>query len=349
MHLPIIKADKYFPIYFDFGSGGGDTKVQTISDTYGKLRTPFVNYLQGQIGQPGPVYSGERTAPITAQETQSLDKVNEYANQKPGENSTINAGKQQIENTLNGNYDPSTSPYYQAVKAQAAQNLSDTQKNIASNSAGGGRYFTGSRIKQQSRAATDSALNLNTILGQQAENERQRQISVLPQALQYGQAEQNMPLQQATALQTLGSLPRTLQQNTDNSALENFYKSNYDYPLSILQLIAGVQTPPTQTATPQNSFLQNATQGGALAALLAMNCWVAAEVLAYGDMNAPKVCDARFFVTNIAPVWFKEFYLKHGYNFAAYIRHKPVIKFLLRPLFELFSFIGRKKIGVRYV
>lgn len=251
----------------DFGSGGGKAKTETVSDTYGNLRNPFLNYLTNQIGQPGPVYKGETTAPITPLETQSLSKVQDYANQGP--NATIGAGEKQIQDTLNGNYDPQTSVYYQAMKAAAAQNLTDTNKSIASDAAGSGRYFSGSRIKQQSRAATDQATNLNAILGQEADNERNRQISVLPQALAYGQSDQALPLQQASALQTIGALPRTLQQNTDNAALENFYKSQYDYPLSILQLIAGVQAPPTQTVTPQNSSLQNITQGATSAALLA--------------------------------------------------------------------------------
>lgn len=266
MMLPILRG-KFHPICYDFGSGGGDPKVSTVSDTYGKLRDPFVNYLTNKIGQPGPIYQGQTTAPITPLETQSLAKVQDYANQGP--NATMQAGEKQIQDTLNGSYDPQSSVYYQAMKAAAAQNLTDTNKSIASDSAGAGRYFSGSRIKQQARAATDQATNLNAILGTEANNERNRQISVLPEALQYGQAGQDMPLKQAAALQSIGALPRTLQQNTDNAALENFYKSQYDYPLSILQLIAGVQGPPTQTVTPQNSFAQNATQGGIGAAELA--------------------------------------------------------------------------------
>lgn len=285
--LPIIRASKFHPIFYDFSSPkDGKTNLLTgegllynqksgeasvAADPYGDLRKPFVDYLKNQIGKTGPTYSGEITAPMSDQENQSLTKVNEYANQTQGGNSTINAGKKQIEDTLNGNYDPSTSPYYQAVKAQAAQNLTDTNKQIASDSAGAGRYFTGSRIKQQSRAASDSALNLNTILGQQAENERQRQVSLVPQALSYGQSEQQLPLQQAAALQTIGALPRTLQQNTDTAKQNEFYKSQYDYPLSILQLIAGVQTPPTYNQPQGNPLLAGLGQGaGSMLPLLLM-------------------------------------------------------------------------------
>lgn len=362
MLLPILRfspTGKFFPICYDFGSGGGKTKVSTISDTYGDARSKLLNYIagtpydnsngnMGQIGKPGPVYSGERTAPMTAQEQGSLDKVDEYA--KTGYGDTFKAGAKQIQDTLSGGYDPASSPYYQAVKAQAAQNLQKTKAGIASDAAGSGRYFAGSRIKQQGNAATQSELGLQTVLGQQAENERQRQISVLPQAMAYGQAEQQLPLQQATALQSLGSLPRTLNQNTDNSMLENFYKSQYDYPLSILQLLSGIQTPPTQTATPQNSMLQNLTQGGvSAAALAAMMCWVAEQVVGDGTMFNSKVNDVRYFLNFSAPKWFKEFYVKHGIDFAIFIKTKPVIKAVLRPLFECFAFMGRLERSVRYV
>lgn len=327
-------------------SSGSFTKspgVSTVADPYGSVREPFLRYITGEIGKPGPSYTGEVTAPMSAQEKASLGKVDEYANTGFGD--TFKAGNKQIQDTLNGNYDPSTSAYYQAVKAKSAQNLADTQRNIASNSAGAGRYFTGSRIKQQARAANDSALNLDVILGQQAENERQRQISVLPQALAYGQAEQQLPLAQANALQTYGALPRMLQQNTDDVNLSQWNKANYDYPLSILQLIAGVQSPPVYQQNPDRigqimELLGKA--GTAAAAGAGAGCWVAAEV--FGGWDDERTHNARNFINNIGPVWFKEFYLKHGEHVALYIHNKPLLKMTLRPLFELFSLLGSEKV-----
>lgn len=245
--MPILAGGAAASKSKSFNSSPG---VSTVADPYGGLRDAYLPYLEGQIGKPGPSYPGPITAPMSAQENASLDKVNQYANQ--GENSTINAGKAQIEKTLNGSYDPSTSSYYQAVKAQSAANLADTNRTIASNAAGANssRYFTGSRIKQQARATNDSGMNLDTILGTLADNERQRQISVLPQALAYGTQAEQLPLQQATALQTLGALPRMLEQNTNDVNLNQWNKANYDYPLSILSMIAGVQAPPVYQQNP---------------------------------------------------------------------------------------------------
>ena len=249
----------------DFGSPKG---VNTVADPYGSLRKPFLESMIGKIDQPGPVYQGKTAAEMTDQEKASLDKVSQYANQMKG--STFNAAKGEIEKTLGGQYDPATSPYYQAVKAQSAANLEDTKRQIASDAAAKGRYFTGSRVKQQARETGESNRNLDVILGTLAENERQNRLNVIPQALALAQAEEQLPLQQAAALQTYGALPRNIEQAKLDAQLENFYKSQYEYPLSIMQLIAGVQAPPVYQAKGP-SAAQNATQsalqlGGTLAA-----------------------------------------------------------------------------------
>lgn len=71
-------------------------------------------------------------------------------------------------------------------------------------------------------------------------------------------------------------------------------------------------------------------------------CWVAAEI--FGGWYHPKTVGARHFIGNIAPKWFRDFYVKHGEKIAKYISDKPVIKAILWPLFEIFSFIGRKRL-----
>jgi len=69
-------------------------------------------------------------------------------------------------------------------------------------------------------------------------------------------------------------------------------------------------------------------------------CWIAAEL--FGGWYKPKTCSARNFVNNIAPQWFKELYMKYGEKFAKFISNKPIMKFILKPLFEIFAWIGGK-------
>jgi len=56
-------------------------------------------------------------------------------------------------------------------------------------------------------------------------------------------------------------------------------------------------------------------------------CWVAREV--YGVDN-PKWLLFRDWLLNQAPAWFRDLYLKHGEQFAAFISNKPLLKSLIR-------------------
>lgn len=216
-------------------------EVAVVADPYKDVREPLNNYLNQNIGKVTP-YQGEQVAPMSSQEQKSLGTLDQYTG--GADSSTYNAGKAQIEGTLNGKYDPTTSPYYQAVKAEAYRNLGDTQKGIADNAAGGGRYWSGARLQEQGRAGTDVANSLNTVMGDLANKERDRQMQMVPQAMSYGQYAEQAPLRQTEALQTYGALPRTINQATDQAAYEEWIRSNFTQPMQVAQLASGVQQAP---------------------------------------------------------------------------------------------------------
>lgn len=222
--------------------------VNVAADPYKSVRDPLLNWLSGQIGQTGPSYQNQTIAPLSDQEKQSLEYLNQYG--KTTTSPTYGAAMGEINKTLTDNYNPATSPYYQAVKAEAARNLKDVQENIDRNTPSARAYFSGARIKNQSRAATDTAIGLNNTLGQLALQERQNKLSILPQALQY----LNVPLQQAEAYQNVGALPRQIEQAKLSADLEDWLRSNYQYPMDIAGLSSNVQQEPLyQQNTP--SFL----------------------------------------------------------------------------------------------
>lgn len=340
---------------------GGGTSV--AADPYERVRNQLNDWLTGtgtpgqpgytpgQIGQPGKSYTGEMVAPLSEQEGKSFGFLKKYGEQGYGD--TFKQGQGEISKTLTNEYDPTTSPYYQAVKAHSAKNLEETQRNIASNAAGGGRYWTGARLEQEGKAARESELGLNNLLGVLSENERQRRLDVLPQALNFGQAEQRLPLEKASAFQTLGALPRNIQQAQDTSSQNEWLRSQVEYPLEIAKLASNVQTPPTYQQKPPSGLEQLLTGAGSTAGnigtMLLMAklfpalaaCWVASEI--FGGWTEPKTEAARYFVNNIAPLWFKEFYLRYGEAIAEFIHDKPIFKMALRPLFEIFAFIGKEK------
>lgn len=224
---------------------GGKTQtpsVSVVADPYGETRTKYLDWLNGQIGQPGATYSGQMVAPLTDQENQSLTSLDQYANRKTP--STFTAAKKQVEDTLGGNFDPTKSAYYQGVKAEAASNLQDTQANIADNAAGKGAFWTGARNSLQADAAKDTNLALNTMLGQLANEERNRQIQVLSNAESLANTEDNASLKTTAALQDYGALPRENENATNQAAYNEWLRSNVEYPMNIGQLAASTQQAP---------------------------------------------------------------------------------------------------------
>lgn len=225
-----------------FSSGKSSTQqtpsFEKVYDPFEATRAKLNEFLSQQIGKSGPKYSGDRVAPISDIEQASLDKAKELA-AKPSTGPLFQAASEEAKKTLSGEYDPSTSPYYQAVKAESERNLQKTQDYIKDEAAGGRRYYGGVRLEQQREAATDNTNNLNTVLGTLAENERNRMTSLVPVAASLDNQELLAPAKQAQALQVIGALPRELQQAYLDALYQDFYQSEYEYPLNIAQIASG--------------------------------------------------------------------------------------------------------------
>lgn len=236
-------------------------EYMTTYDPFSEVRSKLSSYLSGQIGKPAEQYKGEMVAPKTTQETQSLDWLKKYADQ--GTSEGMGLANEEVRKTMTGYYDPSTSPYYQAVKAESARNLANTQADIGSQAAGGGRYWGGARLQQQQEAGSESARGLNTMLGQMAETERGRRFEAIPYAAALGQYQEQQPLDKAQALQQYGGLDRTLQQAQDEAVYNEWLRSTQDYPLQIAQLSQGLaaQQPIMSQVGYQPSFMQNYGSG----------------------------------------------------------------------------------------
>ncbi len=199
-------------------------------------------------------------AGATPQETQSLDFLKGYVDQPTSEN--MNLANAEIKKTMTGGYDPTSSPYYQAVKAEASRNLNLAQQDIASNAAGAGRYWSGARLKEQGGASNDAAIAMNKLLYGMQETERNKISSMVPIAAQLGQYQEQQPLQKAQALQSLGSLNRVLQQARDEAVYNEWLRATQEYPLQIGSLASGMAKEPyyvqrTKTPSPFMSAISN--------------------------------------------------------------------------------------------
>lgn len=218
--------------------------VNVAADPYKDVRESYLKWLTPEIGKPGATYPGQLVAPLSDQESKSFDFLRQYGEGGLGASQPFQQGKAEISKTLTDQYNPATSPYYQAVKAEASKNLQETKKGIAQETSGGGRYWAGARAGRQQEAASESERGLNTLLGLMSEKERQNRLSVLPQAFQYGQAEAQEPLQQAGAYQSLGALPRSVEQMLNTANYQEWLRSQVGYPMDIAGMAQQTQQPP---------------------------------------------------------------------------------------------------------
>ena len=230
-----------------FSSKKSTPEYTSVADPYKDVRETMLPWLKSQIGQPAEQYKGEMVAGATPQEKQSLDFLKGYVDQ--GQSEGMKLANEEVKKTMTGEYDPTSSPYYQAVKAESARNLDLAQKQIKDQAAGGGRYYSGARIKEQGTAANDAAIAMNKLLGGMAENERARRLSTVPVAAELGKYSEEQPLQKATALQGLGGLDRTLNQARDEAIYNEWLRANQEYPLQIASLASGLSREPYYAQT----------------------------------------------------------------------------------------------------
>ena len=96
-------------------------------------------------------------------------------------------------------------------------------------------------------------------------------------------------------------------------------------------------------ANPFSQAISAVNAVGNIAGSFMKPCWVASEIFG-GWYNIDTIL-ARFYVCNIAPKWFLNFYIKYGETIAKFISNKPILKKLLRPLFEYFASKGKEKLN----
>ena len=239
-----------------FKSTKSTPEYSAVADPYQSVREPLLSWLNQEIGKPAEQYKGEMVAESTPQEKQSLDFLQKYVDQ--GSSEGMNLANDEIKKTMTGQYDPTSSPYYQAVKAESAKNLEEAQNSIADKAAGGGRFWSGARLKEQGDASNDAAIAMNKLLYGMAETERGRRLSSVPMAAELGQLEEQKPLAKTQALQSAGSLNRILQQARDEAIYNEWLRSTQEYPLQIGSLASGLAREPyyAQTTTKPSAFKQ---------------------------------------------------------------------------------------------
>jgi len=260
-------------------SGGSSTPDKTTTTT--ELPTWAQPYSQ-QLLQRGaalssqnmPVYTGQRTAGLNGMQTQGMQMATQRAtNGDP----TLNAGAQNVQDTLNGTYLSSGNPYLSGAIDAASQDVTrnynsavnGTDATFARSGAFGGSAWQQAQ-GDNSRNLANSLGNLSTNMHMQDyTNERNNQMQAQNTALTYG----NQAYTDANALMGAGATQfgYDQQQLTDQ---QNLFNEQAQAPYASLDVLAntirgavGGGGSITQTAPGSNGLAQGV---GAAASLYSL-------------------------------------------------------------------------------
>lgn len=214
------------------------------SETGKKLSEWIQKYMDQYV--PGQAYGGKLSAGMTSQEGKGLDILNQYLN-SPGTGNLFSSGKQQILDTLSGKYaDVNASPFIKAMKDVSAQDLTDAINASRRGSGARGKFFSTASLGEEKDLTNRNLQNLNSIIGNFIQNERQNMLGAATTAQGMDTYEnQTIPLSKIQTSQTFGSLQRTLEQADLERQYNEFVRqrSEMAQPISAAQSLYGTNTP----------------------------------------------------------------------------------------------------------
>lgn len=222
-----------------------------------------------------------------------------------------------------------------AIADITAKSLKDINVQLAKSGAG---TFMESGASQSIGARAAGDIRRSTY---ESNLERQLAIREYNEALKKQQEEGNINISQLNNQYNQQMLLNLLNLSTGSSAqVQAPVLTSTGQLSSRLAGLRSMNTSGTQTAdstkfTNSNPFLTGFGYGGASFGAM---CWVAAEV--FDGWNDFRTQYARYYIINDSPTWFFRLYAKFGKQFAKFIHNKPILKNMIRPLFEYFAKLG---------
>lgn len=186
-----------------------------VMDT-GRQVADFVSkFLPGFT--PGQAYGGQLNAGVGQLEGQSQNFLSQFLDSSMSD--VFGAGKQNIIDTLQGNYDPVSSDFYKGLRNEALRTRDEAIDAGNRSAAAGGSFYTDSRQRNTSDIAGRTSNFLTQTLGDLFNKERDRASNALSLVPSFSSYENEFPLRKAQAAATIGSQPRLIEQ----AALERNY------------------------------------------------------------------------------------------------------------------------------
>lgn len=168
---------------------------------------------------------------LTPYERTALEQLGLYTG--GGASPTSQAAEAEMLKTLRGEYNPETSAYYRPVIQGIEARRDAARDRLRRSSQLGGNLTSLSRVTAEANSDTEYEAQIAQMMLGLQQDERNRMLGVIPQALQYGQYVEEGPLRKAEANRTIGSIPRDLETgaiNTGSGILTNYKPSYYFEP-----------------------------------------------------------------------------------------------------------------------
>ncbi len=175
-----------------FGSSGGIENVDLLDPTQRQAFDKFGGLVSGQIGQPGPVFQGQRVAGQDPLETQGLQQFGDILGQQRQFDPSQSLGfLQQAQGPLQtalADFDPSATrqQFQEQFVAPAREAFGDIQGDIlegaARRNATSSGFLNTALAKAGGRVSTQLGSQLANLLFQTEQAQRNRQLQAVGQA-----------------------------------------------------------------------------------------------------------------------------------------------------------------------
>lgn len=222
------------------GGGGKSTTTQNIPTELKPLANEYTSQAIGLSKTPYSPYTGDRFADLNQTQQSGLNLA---TNRALGGSDVMNAGQQNVMDTLSGKF-MNANPYMDAMFKNAASGITDAYRTGTAAqtdaSAARSRNIGGSAYEQMvvqnernlANSLSDAAAN---IYGQNYNNERANQLQAWNAAQSYGQA----PYQDASQLMNAGQVLQDQAQQGKDFNYQQFMEQQ-NLPYKNLAAMSGV-------------------------------------------------------------------------------------------------------------
>jgi len=199
----------------------------------------------GTAYEPGKDYTGKLTTEMTPWEKLSMELLTKYAGSaNTGE--LFGLAKDEVSKTLTDYYNPYTSDYYKSLRTQAGLDTEEAIDTLRRSQGYKGAFFNDSTMRKEGDVRLKGATSLSTLLGSMMEEERARKLSTVPTAVSMDTYETSTaPLSKISALQTAGSLPRTIETENMERLYQDFIRQQNELKGAQESAMGVAQTPIT--------------------------------------------------------------------------------------------------------